>query len=143
MAMYDQQGQRHHSASRARLADERQTLKSTAGKSNPTPTAGVGKPAQAKGTEQDLSHMEPKEVVAKHGPAHKVEVMHDHAKGEHHVVSHHRGAYHKSTHGSAKEAHDHAAMMAGHESEEPEETPDNAAEEAEEQEHEGSIPGMA
>ena len=53
-------------------------------------------------------------VVAEHGPAHTVEMKHDHATGQHHVKSvHEDGHVHKAKFGSANEAHDHAAKMAG------------------------------
>jgi hypothetical protein len=138
MAMYAKDGSKHHSASRASLHDEMnergKSLKSSAGKDNPTPTAGASK---------DVSHMDIKEVVAKHGPAHEVHVKHDHAAGAHHVTSHHKGAHHKSTHGSAHEAHMHGAMAAGHEGEDENETPDEAMNESPmDEESEGSIPGM-
>ena len=134
MAMPDSTGRMHHSASRAKLHDEM----------NEKPAAPATKPAMDGGASKDVSHMDIGEVVSKHGPASKVEVMHDHEAGAHHVTSHHKGAHHKSTHGSAKEAHQHGAMAAGDQDEEKnealdgEESPDN-----EMQEHEGNIPGLA
>ena len=55
----------------------------------------------------------PSQVVAEHGPANTVHVAHDHKAKKHHVVSTHAdGHVHESNHGSAKEAHDHAAQLA-------------------------------
>src|SRR5262245_11172977 len=123
MAMYAKDGTRHHSASRARLHDE----KSGGGKPPAAPMSKPAVPAKPAGGagESDLSHMDIKDVVAKHGPAHKVEMEHDHAGGQHHVTSHHKGGHHKSTHGSAHEAHMHGMQAAGEEGEGTEETPDD------------------
>lgn len=136
MAFPDKAGNVHHSASRARLSDDMAMAKENASK----PPA---KMAGGDGASKDMSHMDIGEVVAKHGPAHKVEVMHDHEAGAHSVTSHHKGAHHKSMHGSAKEAHDHGAVAAGHEPSEDEdayggrETPDEENAEAGQ-----SIPGL-
>ena len=51
--------------------------------------------------------------VQQHGPAEQIHIQHDHAAGQHHVTSHHKGKKHHSTHGSAEEAHAHAAQAAG------------------------------
>ena len=135
MAVYAADQTRHHSASRASLHDEM-----SASKSAPPKTE---KSAMPSGASKDVSHMDIKEVVAKHGPAHEVHVKHDHEAGAHHVTSHHDGVHHKSTHGSAKEAHEHGMMAAGHEMEdeehEPTETPDDEMSE----QNEGSIPGLS
>jgi len=133
-AMAAKDGSMHHSASRASLHDEMSERKAA---------PPMEKPAMGGGASKDVSNMDIKDVVEKHGPAHEVHVKHDHEAGAHHVTSHHKGAHHKSTHGSAHEAHMHGAMAAGEmgENEENNETPDM---EAQEQEPEGAgIPGMA
>jgi len=136
MAMQAKDGTPFHSASRARLHDDMAMEKENASK----PPA---KMAGGDGASKDMSHMDIGEVVAKHGPATKVEVVHDHEAGAHHVTSHHRGAHHKSTHGSPKEAHEHGMIAAGHEPSEDEETygghqtPDDEGAEAGQ-----SIPGL-
>ena len=53
------------------------------------------------------------EMVANHGPAEEVSIHHDHTAGKHSVESTHGGKKHKSEHGSADEAHMHAAKAAG------------------------------
>ena len=72
--------------------------------------AGMSKemPMEGKeqGGEQDMSHMDIGEVVKQHGPAHHIETEHDHEGGHHTKTSHHKGAMHKSEHGSAEEAHE-------------------------------------
>lgn len=55
---------------------------------------------------------DPGQVVAEHGPANEVHMMHDHAAGMHTVDSvHEDGHAHHSEHGSAGEAHDHAKRL--------------------------------
>jgi len=140
MAYNAKDGSTHHSASRASLHDElgeRKLNKPNAEHRNPQ--SGVS------GQTQDVSNMKIKDVVAKHGSAHEIHIKHDHAGGMHHVTSHHKGAHHKSTHGSADEAHMHAGMAAGMNTgdEEETETPDEAANENEQEEGQGAIPGMA
>lgn len=52
--------------------------------------------------------------AAEHGPAVEVNVMHDHENGKHSVHSKHPDGHEaQSEHGSAEEAHEHAAKMAG------------------------------
>ena len=55
------------------------------------------------------------EHVAEHGPAHHIEVHHDHEGGRHTKISYHseKGAKHVSHHGSADEAHEAAKTAAG------------------------------
>jgi hypothetical protein len=65
------------------------------------------------GGEQDMSHMGIEQVVKEHGPAHHVEIEHDHQSNHHTKTSHHKGAKHMSEHGSAEEAHEHAKMASG------------------------------
>lgn len=133
MAFPDKAGKMHHSASRASLSDEMSEKKA--------PPAA--KPAMAGGASKDVSAMNIKDVVAKHGPAHEVHVKHDHEAGAHHVTSHHKGAHHKSTHGSAKEAHMHGAMAAGDQEDEKDESLDGATSPDQENEQpEGGIPGL-
>jgi hypothetical protein len=126
MAMYDDAGQRHHSASRARLANENRTAdmkKPTAPEKKPDGGAAMG--GEGGG---DLSHMAIHEVVKAHGPAHKVEIEHNHEAGSHKKTSHHgKGHTHTSEHGSVSEAH-HAGMEAAGESpaNADDETPDQA-----------------
>lgn len=145
MAVQGTDGKRYHSASRAHAHG---ALKPSAAppKAMNKPAAASSAPAGGSSEGQDLSHMDMKEVVAKHGPAHKVEMEHDHAGGKHRVKSHHKGGHHTSEHGSADEAHMHAAKAAGVE------TPDEANadedmayagnESPEEENAEASIPGM-
>lgn len=146
MAVQALDGSRHHSASRAKLHDE---MAADKGKKPPmtkaTPEAG-GEPDGAEG--HDVSHMPIHEVVEKHGPAHKVEIEHDHEAMSHKKTSHHGKHKHVSEHESAEEAHDHAKMAAGvaESPDEEEETPDQANENLADQgggeEPENKIPGM-
>ena len=111
MAFPDKTGKMHHSASRASLQDSLNSKDQR----QPTKPDLIGQHTShgAAGASKDVSHMDIKDVVKQHGPAHEVHVKHDHEAGAHHVTSHHKGAHHKSTHGSADEAHDHGAMAAG------------------------------
>jgi hypothetical protein len=86
---------------------------------------------------EDVSEQPIGEVVAEHGPAHKIVIHHDHEGGKHRVHSHHGGKVHKSEHESADAAHMHAAHAAGlNAEEEPDgDEPIGAAEPA-------GIPGM-
>jgi hypothetical protein len=53
-------------------------------------------------------------VVAEHGPAHKVNITHDHAANKHSMQSHHEGGHvHESHHGTAEEAHEEGKAAAG------------------------------
>jgi hypothetical protein len=79
------------------------------------------------------------EVVAQHGPAEKMEISHDHAAAKHTVTSHHGGHTHVAHHGSADEAHMHAAKAAGVMPPEQEQQPAMAGGGGMQQ---GGIPGM-
>lgn len=76
-------------------------------------------PRQAGETDQDqddLGQMEddPAQVAQEHGPAVEINIQHHHEAGQHHVHSvHPDGHEHHSEHGSAQEAHAHAAQLAG------------------------------
>lgn len=78
------------------------------------------------------------EMVAEHGPAEKVEIMHH--EGKHTKVSHHGGKMHTSEHASAEEAHQHGMMAAGMEPGQEEEQQSQMAGAGGMQE--GGIPGM-
>jgi hypothetical protein len=142
MAVTAQDGTRHHSASRAYHHDQMAAQK---GEAKGGMKAG-GDMDGADGGSKDMSHMEIHEVVAKHGPAHKINITHDHAAAKHEVMSHHKGAHHKSSHMSAEDAHEHAGKAAGLEDESEEheydggegESPDDAA-----MKESGSIPGLS
>ena len=154
MAWPAKDGSVHHSASRASLHDEMNEGKSSkpAGGSKPAPK-GDGKPAEKDGS-TDVSHMDVKAVVAKHGPAHQITMHHDHSEGGVHTVTSHHGEkgkahVHHSEHGSTEEAHDHAQMAAGMKGgteEEESETPgEEMAEQEEQQEPQptsAGIPGI-
>lgn len=146
MAMYAGDGTRHHSASRARMHDM------TAAKPAAKPSMGGDKPAAGADAGGDMggdvSSMPIKDVVAKHGPAHKVVMEHNHAAGSHKKTSHHGKHTHTSEHESADEAHKHGMMAAGVETPgEEDETPNEANEdlsgenESNEPEHAG-VPGI-
>jgi hypothetical protein len=66
-------------------------------------------------TDPTFEHGESATQVAKeHGNAHEIKVKHDHEGGKHTVSSKHPdGHAHESEHGSADEAHTHAAGLAG------------------------------
>lgn len=71
-------------------------------------------------------------VVAEHGPAHEIHIKHDHQAGKHHVHSTHESGHQQhADFNSAKEAHNHASLMAG------------AAQEQEPQEDEGAMSSAA
>ena len=62
--------------------------------------------------EQEGMNEAPEQVAKEHGPATTVHIAHDHKNKKHHVVSTHKdGHVHSSDHGSANEAHDHAAAL--------------------------------
>jgi hypothetical protein len=82
------------------------------------PQSGGSSKISQQGGETDDANKPIEEVVAEHGPAHHIEIEHDHESGQHHVTSHHGEKHHKSSHGSAKEAHDHAAKAGGAEQDE-------------------------
>lgn len=72
------------------------------------------KPKETGGEHEAGGHDEIKQVVAEHGPAHKVVIEHDHDGGQHHVTSHHEdGHVHEATLGTPAEAHAHAAHAGG------------------------------
>lgn len=84
----------------------------------------------------DSSNMPIEEMVAQHGPAEKIEMVHDDATGEYSVTSHHGGQTHHSKHGSRDEAHMHAAKAAGVEAPEQQQPAIGMGGEV------GAIPGM-
>lgn len=94
-----------------------------------------GEPDGDESSPQDIH-----EMVAQHGPAEKVEIVHDHAAGKHSVTSHHGGKTHKSEHTSAHEAHSHGMTAAGVQPEEQTEEPAMAG--GGMQDGAGGIPGM-
>jgi len=149
MAVTAKDGTRHHSASRAAFHDKMAADKTAAGKGDGgVETKPKGEAADGAEDGEDVSHMPIHEVVEKHGPAHKVELDHDHEGGKHTKTSHHGGKKHVSEHENAHEAHQHGMMAAGVEEspDEEQETPDDANREleGENEENEGaSIPGMA
>jgi hypothetical protein len=67
------------------------------------------------GEHEPEGHDEIKQVVMEHGPAHTIQMKHDHAAGEHHVTSHHEDGYKHGPvmHESPAMAHAHAAHAAG------------------------------
>ena len=68
---------------------------------------------EQEGMKEAPEQEKPEQVVAKHGPANTVHVTHDRKAKKHHVVSTHAdGHVHSSDHGSASEAHSHAAALA-------------------------------
>ncbi len=94
------------------------------------PAVGRAKPEarQEIDNEREMPAQDPSEVVAEHGPAHKVEISHDEDK--HTVTSHHKdGHSHTSEHASKAEAHDVAKTLDGtdQEQEDPEQS-DNTSE---------------
>ena len=65
------------------------------------------------GEQEEQGAHEPTQVVAQHGKAHTVHIAHDHKNKKHHVISTHEdGHVHESEHGSPKEAHDAASVLA-------------------------------
>jgi hypothetical protein len=148
MAFPARDGSMHHSAGRASLHDE---LSERRGMKGGGGGAGEGKPGGAGGSHKDVSHMDIAEVVKKHGPAHQTHTTHDHENDAHHVTTHHGDAgggghhVHKSKHASAADAHGHTAAALGlpvPESIGEEQTPPEEAEEAQQKEQEGGIPGI-
>jgi hypothetical protein len=128
MGMYDSKGNPHHSASRARMADDMAKEKSA-----PKPAAAPMKKtgsADGKGGEHDVSHMKIEDVVKQHGPAHEMHSTHDHEAGQHHVHTIHGEKHHHSDHDTAEDAMHHmrkavGASMQEQPPDEAEETPDN------------------
>jgi hypothetical protein len=75
---------------------------------------GADEEAFADHEENEGQDENPEEVVAEHGKANELKIVHDEEKGEHHVHSTHPDGHSThSKHGSAQEAHQHAASLAG------------------------------
>jgi hypothetical protein len=147
MAFQAKDGSRHHSASRAKLHDDMAADTAAKPMGKAKPDGGAAGADGGEGGGQDLSHMPIHEVVAKHGPAHKVEMEHDHEGGSHKKTSHHGKHKHVSEHENAHEAHQAGMMSAGAETPDAEEeTPDDAnrnlSGENEEEEESAAVPGM-
>jgi hypothetical protein len=149
MAFKAKDGSHHHSASRAAFHDKMAADKAAGdgAKDGAVETKPKGDGADGMEDGEDVSHMPIHEVVAKHGPAEKVEMEHDHEGGKHTKTSHHGGKKHVSEHENAAEAHEHGMMAAGVNEETPDEedeTPNDANRHLEGEEGEvGSIPGMS
>ena len=147
MAWTAQDGSNHHSASRAKLHDER------APKAVAAPVKAMAKPGTAAGGGHPAPTETPiEEHVGTHGPATEVHHKHDKTSNKHHVTSHHgegESAKHHSVHDSAEEAHDHMGKAmgvdTGNEDEHDDETPDDVNEgmDSGSGEKMTSIPGMA
>lgn len=75
-----------------------------------------GKPTKAEMAEGE-GHGEIDSIVAEHGAAHKIQMMHDHGAKQSHVTSHHpSGHVHHAMHegeGHVEMAHEHALHAAG------------------------------
>lgn len=141
MAMQAKDGTMHHSATRARMHDEKSGSYGSA-KSAPAP-----KSSAAPMGDGDVSKMPISKVVAAHGPATSIEMSHDEGTGTHHVHSTHKGKHHHSDHETKEAAHEHAAQAAGidNDSEDEqdggeEQSPDNTSDD--ENSGGSSIPGM-
>lgn len=66
------------------------------------------------GSQEETGAHAPEQVVAEHGKATSVHIVHDHKNNKHKVTSTHEdGHVHESEHASAKEAHDTASALAG------------------------------
>ena len=82
------------------------------GKKPDTMKAGGGEGEMGGGEPGDMEEI--KGLAAEHGPAHKTETHHDHEGGMHHMHSEHPdGHKHRSSHGSAHEAHTAAMHASG------------------------------
>jgi hypothetical protein len=129
MAVHSSDGVRHHSASRARMHEEK--LKS--GKSGDPNVMSMKPPAAKAMPGGAMTHPAPtgtpiEDHVAEHGPAHAMEYHHDKETNMHHVSSFHGEAEpgedehphaHHSEHRSAEAAHRHMGKAMGmHEGEE-------------------------
>lgn len=139
MAVADKTGRMHHSASRARLADDMAAEKKPAMMPKKEP---MGEKPEHEESPEDIH-----EVVAEHGPAHHVEYHHDEAAGKHHVHSKHGEAEHEhhAVHDTMEEAHAHMghAMGQGEPDEDDEEVGEEAGEEMPAMEEQSEkIPGM-
>ena len=76
-----------------------------------TSSAKAAPEPEMEGGEEDGSA-----IAAEHGPAHTIQINHDHEMGVHEVHSDHpSGHHHVSQHGSVEEAHEHAHKLAGKE----------------------------
>lgn len=76
---------------------------------NPDETMG-DEPMQEPGGD----HEEVKQMVAEHGPAHTINITHDHQNGQHHVHHVHQDGFeHHADHPTPEHAHRHAAHAAG------------------------------
>ena len=93
---------------------ERGAMKSQAGGAGMAQSAPPDPTAQPGMGEPDGDEQAPEQVAAEHGPATDVMIHHEHEGGQHEVHSMHPdGHEHKSMHGSAEEAHEHAKKLAG------------------------------
>ncbi len=107
MAMYSSDGVGHHSASRAKMHEEKIA---PAGK----PKAAPSKPSSP--AHDALSAHSIEDHVGTHGPAVEVHMHHDKATGKHRVTSHHGeggGEKHHSEHETPEDAHQHMAKAMG------------------------------
>ena len=138
MGVYSKDGTPHHSASRAKMHEERM--------GSAKPPAKVHAPSPKSKSLKDPGSMHGEEdqgieaIVKEHGPAHGMH--HSIQEGSHHVVTHHAdGHVHHSEHGSFGEAHEHMGKAGAENSEqEPTESPDDA--EAMPMGGGGGIPGL-
>lgn len=79
-------------------------------KSKPYEPTGMEEPGEQPGEEDGA------QIAEQHGPAHTIQIQHDHEMGVHEVHSDHPdGHHHASQHGSVEEAHEHAHKLAGKE----------------------------
>ena len=77
--------------------------------------AATSKPYDATGMEEP-GEEDGAAIAEAHGPAHSIQINHDHEMGVHEVHSDHPdGHHHSSQHGSVEEAHEHASKLAGKE----------------------------
>ena len=114
MAMYSSDGVGHHSASRAKMHEEKIA---PAGK----PKSSAPKPAAPKASSAGPTHEAPsahsiEDHVAQHGPAVEIHHKHDKATGKHHITSHHGetgGEKHTSDHETPESAIDRMKKALG------------------------------
>ena len=107
MAFPAKDGSKHTNVDSAKRADAKHMAKQP---------AAPKQPAQQMGGEPDMDDMQEdgSAIAQQNGPAHMVEINHDHQQNIHHVMSQHpNGFVHESDHPDVESAHKHAHKLAG------------------------------
>jgi hypothetical protein len=99
-------------------ADKEESRTDAMGGTKKTAYPGVEEVDNTADTKAEPEGVDAQSVVAENGPASRVTIHHNHAGGQHTVVSQHGNFQHTSQHASAQDAHKHAAVLGGEANEE-------------------------